>query len=92
MIKLWGLGGGENDYGSGSENNIFQTFEGDHLVSEGTEVSIKADLMTHIDDWLGMGQAKIMLNYFLNTLLTVKIMNWYCTAVNGLPHLMAHLK
>ena len=67
-IKLWGLGGGENDYGSGSENNIFQTFEGDHLVSEGTEVSIKADLMTHIDDWLGMGQgqnnAKLFFKYF----------------------------
>ena len=63
-IKLWGLGGGENDYGSGSENNIFQTFEGDHLVSEGTEVSIKADLMTHIDDWLGMGQGQNNANYF----------------------------
>ena len=47
--------------------------------------------MTHSDDWLGMGQAKIMLNYFLNILIMVKIMNWYFT-VNGLPHLMAHLK
>ena len=67
-LKLWGLGGGENDYGSGSENNIFQNFEGDHILSEGTEVTIDAELMSHVDNWLGQGQgqnnAKLFFKYF----------------------------
>ena len=52
--KMWGLYNGED-----AENNLFQTFQGDHAIAPGSHLSVSAHIMSHEDDYIGQGNNNV---------------------------------